>query len=1207
MGIPHLAKKVALPANASADLTRLVISLLSDLVRTPMASADAAVNEALAQLGAEGGFDRVYIFLMRPCRELYDNTHEWVAPGIRPCIEELQGLPRELFARWIDPLERDEAVEIGSVADLAPGDPARELLESQDIQSMLVLPMWQDESFIGFLGYDSVRAERRLTPDEVFVLRAGANGIAALLSRRAYAEGRDLALDRLRSTMSAVPDLVMEVDATGRYIACHSWGTGDYVFDPDFAIGKTLEELLPPDIAAARRVMMAEAAETGTSQRERFAYPSPAGTRHLEVTATRGAGQGFVFVMRDVTEQVAQERIVRRLGSIAQRTSNVVVVTDPQNRIEWVNGAYEKLTGYALDEVRGRKPHEVTGCPEADQAVIGRIRRAVKAQWPVRAELLNRDRHDRRYWIEMDIQPLIEEDGSCTGFVSVQTDVTDRKAQHAEQERLKAEAERAHNRLQTAIDALPDAFVSFDAEDRLAVFNQKFVDLYPRSADGVRLGVNWQELLEYRLRNGEFSVPESEQKAWIEARVKDWHKPFADREQKLADGRWLRIIERETPDGGRVGLLLDITGAKLAEQRLRDVIMGARAGTWEHDLITGEETSNDIWAEMLGYSAEELGTVSGEEWLNLAHPDDGPRMMAQVNACARGEIDAIDLEMRMRHKAGHWIWLHSRGRVTRRDADGRPLVISGLDFDITEQKERQAALDAALAEQERAERRFRDVAEYGRSWIWEQDADLRFSYMSDGYWALTGLNPDQVIGHRRDELIANADMVHQSDDWHELQAKIAAREPFTGFVYRTQTAAGVIGDAWMQISGKPLFDADGTFVGYRGVGADVTALQRAREAAEEASRAKSRFLANMSHEIRTPLNGILGMAELLQDVINDDHAQEMVGIIQESGELLLSILNDLLDLAKIEAGKLSLESIPFNPAELVARLEPIYGLRAQGKGVSFAVEIASGCAVPRRGDPTRVLQVLHNLIGNAIKFTDQGEVRVRLKGGSTGPVVIEVRDSGCGMSADQAARVMAPFEQAESGTTRRFGGTGLGLAITGDLVAMMGGRLKIESVPGRGTTVRVDLPLPLADGGAKAVPVPARPREAPLVQDWRALVADDNATNRLILKSLLSSLGVRHELAENGAEAVDLWRKGRHDLLLLDVSMPVLDGPSALREIRRLAAEAGLPPPPAVAITANVMEHQVREYREAGFDAHLPKPMKRADLYAMLERLSQRG
>ncbi len=1210
MGVSQIARDTALPADGAGALNRLIVSLLSDLVRTPVAATDAAVNEALERLGRQGGFDRVYVFLLRD-GSMIDNTHEWAAPGIAPEIENLQGLPKEVVGDWWRVFARDAVVEIPDVKALPAADPARDLLIAQGIQSLLAVPLMENDRLIGFLGYDSVLSTRRLTDEEVFLLRAGANGIAALLARRNANRDRDAALGRLRATMSAVPDMVMEVDSAGRYVQCHSTGVGHFPIDPQAVLGRTLEEVLPPEAAAERRRLMAEAAEKGVSRRERVAYVADETTRHAEVTVSR-SGQDcdapdYLFVLRDVTGQVARERALKRLGSVVKRTSNVVVVTDPEQRIEWVNAAYEKLTGYTLQEVQGRKPQEITGCPESDPEVIEKIRRALRAQWPVRAELVNQDRKGRRYWIEMDIQPLLEKDGTCSGFVAVQTDVTARKAQAAEQARLAAAAEQARTRLQVAIEALPDAFVCFDADDRLSIFNRKYVDLYPRSADVVREGVHWEEILRVRMGNREFPEAEGREAEWAEARRADHRQAYCEREQRLADGRWLRVIERDMPDGGRVGLRMDITRSKLAEQRLLDVIEGARAGTWEHDLLTGVETSNEIWAELLGYTVEELGTVEGDDWLALAHPEDGPRMMAQIEACARGEIDAVDMEMRMRHKAGHWVWMRSRGRVTARDANGRPLVISGLDFDITEEKERQAALAAALAEQERAERRFRDVSEFGRSWIWEQDADLRFSYLSDGYWALTGLRPGQVIGHRREDLIADRGSVAENRDWNELNRKIAAREPFNGFVYRTNTAQSGGEEVWMQISGKPMFDEAGAFLGYRGVGADVTALQRAREAAEEASRAKSRFLANMSHEIRTPLNGILGMAELLEDVTTDDHAREMIGIIQESGELLLSILNDLLDLAKIEAGKLTLEDIPFNPAELIARLEPIYGLRAQGKGVSFAVEIASGCAVPRRGDPTRLLQVLHNLLGNAIKFTEQGEVRLRLQGGSTGPIVIEVRDTGCGMSPEQAARVTAPFEQADTGTTRRFGGTGLGLAITRDLVAMMGGRMTLDSTLDEGTTVRVDLPLALAD------PADARPEEtprvshAPLLRDWRALVADDNATNRLILKSLLSSLGVRHELAENGQEAVVLWQQGRHDLLLLDVSMPVMDGPTALGEIRRLAAQAGLPPPPAVAITANVMEHQIREYEAAGFNAHLPKPMKRADLHAMLQRLSEHG
>ena len=392
---------------------------------------------------------------------------------------------------------------------------------------------------------------------------------------------------------------------------------------------------------------------------------------------------------------------------------------------------------------------------------------------------------------------------------------------------------------------------------------------------------------------------------------------------------------------------------------------------------------------------------------------------------------------------------------------------------------------------------------------------------------------------------------------------------------------------------------DGGSVGLR---IDVTELLAAREAAVAANTAKSQFLANMSHEIRTPLTGILGMASLMLDSLPEGEHRARARAIHRSGEALLTILNDLLDMSKIEAGKMLFELHPFDPADLSRGLAPLYGLMANEKGVAFTVETDPEVLTPRLGDPHRVLQVVNNLLSNAIKFTQRGSVLLRIESPPDGPLRIVVRDTGIGMSDAQLARVFAEFEQADSSISRRYGGTGLGMAIASRLVDLMHGHITLHSTLGVGTEFTVVLPLPPASLppalSADAPPAPL-PADGPL----RALVADDHAINREIMQGFLGQMGFDVVLAEDGLQALRAFRDGNFDVVCLDISMPDMDGITALREIRQHAQATGQHCPPILAFTANAMAHQVDTYLAAGFDAHLAKPFRRAEMRRKLQDL----
>lgn len=392
--------------------------------------------------------------------------------------------------------------------------------------------------------------------------------------------------------------------------------------------------------------------------------------------------------------------------------------------------------------------------------------------------------------------------------------------------------------------------------------------------------------------------------------------------------------------------------------------------------------------------------------------------------------------------------------------------------------------------------------------------------------------------------------------------------------------------------------------------------QDALDEAHRANAAKSNFLAKMSHEMRTPLNGVLGVAEVLERLVSDPDQRRMVKVMHDSGTLLLSIINDLLDMSKIEADLLEIEAVPFVPADLAQRVESVHTLKASEKKLSFAVTVQGDGQGARLGDPHRILQILHNVISNALKFTETGAVSVEIDCREPGHIGLSVRDTGIGMTEAQLAQVFEEFGQADSSIARRFGGTGLGMPIVRRLVEMMGGTIALETALGQGTRVAIDLPVGRTDLPEIRIAPPDPTAASADLHGLRVLAADDNRTNRMILGAMMGQMGIAAVLAQDGTEALDAYERETFDVVILDISMPDVDGVSVLREIRerearRLTGAGARTPPsalPILAFTANAMSHQVEAYLQAGFDDCLTKPLQLDRLQGALSKLiAERG
>ncbi|MBM9596161.1 hybrid sensor histidine kinase/response regulator [Roseitranquillus sediminis] len=508
-----------------------------------------------------------------------------------------------------------------------------------------------------------------------------------------------------------------------------------------------------------------------------------------------------------------------------------------------------------------------------------------------------------------------------------------------------------------------------------------------------------------------------------------------------------------------------------------------------------------------------------------------------------------------------------------------------------------------LQEREGAAQRLAVVARVARDAILICDADGRVEWVNRAAAELAGRPPEALIGCPVRTIFTDPE--NDPDARQRLAAAIRKGQSIRA---ELMLARDGVEPTWVESSITTLNDADGALLGHVNVTREITDAKRrerelaaAKAAAEAAAEAKSTFLATMSHEIRTPLNGIIGTADLLRTRLRDAPEAPYVEMILESGEALLMIVNDVLEATRLEAGHADILEEPFDLPQLVRSTLGVMAPVAAAKGLTL-VDATTG-ALPRlvRGDAGRLRQILLNLIGNALKFTETGGVTLRLDAQADGTVAFEVQDTGIGIAPERLQAIFETFTQADAHVARRFGGTGLGLSISRKLAEAMGGEIGVSSTPGRGSTFTLRLPMQVAAQSSPelAAPVPAAHADRALA-GTRILVVEDNRTNMFLITRYLADTGAELILAEDGKQAVEAVAEQRLDVILMDVSMPVMDGLEATRTIRR--QEVG-PPCPIVGLTANAFDEDRRRCFEAGMTAFLTKPVRRAELLAELRAI----
>jgi PAS domain S-box-containing protein len=693
---------------------------------------------------------------------------------------------------------------------------------------------------------------------------------------------------------------------------------------------------------------------------------------------------------------------------------------------------------------------------------------------------------------------------------------------------------------------------------------------------------------------------------------------------------------------------LERNAAEQSDQ-LHAILAAVRVGTWSHDLTSNRmalqgrvvlESSNEL------HGFPPRTEHSFDELLEAIHPEDRARFQEACRLAAEGTSTSIDLELRVVQPDNSVRWILWEGGISR-CSEGKPVCLGGINLDITKRKNAEIALrqseaevrklnetleqrvQSGIAELVDSERRFRlmveGVQDYaifmldteGRAVSWNLGAERIYGYSAEEILG-TQRASDAIVGKHFSIFCPEEDIRRGAPDEELRLASIEGRAEREAWRVRRDGSR-----FWASVVITAVHDDSGDLCGFSNVTRDITErrqvqqqLEEQRRGAEQANQAKSGFLAAMSHEIRTPMNAILGMTDLLWETELNEDQRHYVEIFRMAGSNLMDLINNILDLSKIESGRLELEKTEFNLETVVTGVFDLLSPKAREKGIVVRWEIAPEVTRRLLGDAARLRQILVNLMGNAIKFTALGEVGISVRnreGGPPGELSFVVSDTGVGIPPEKLKAIFDPFAQADSSIANRYGGTGLGLAICRRLVESMNGVLYVMSEPGRGSSFHFTARFEAAAGSQPAAQSQksATPVRASRVAARKLLVAEDSPDNQFLIQAYLKHQPYTLVFVADGKAAVDKcvnqWTKqspeGPFDAILMDMKMPVMDGLTAARAIRDMEQKRDRRPVPILALTANTEREDIEACRVAGCTSHLSKPVTKAALLRAVEDL----
>jgi PAS domain S-box-containing protein len=669
---------------------------------------------------------------------------------------------------------------------------------------------------------------------------------------------------------------------------------------------------------------------------------------------------------------------------------------------------------------------------------------------------------------------------------------------------------------------------------------------------------------------------------------------------------------------------------QIIKERYELTLAGVGDGIWDWNLIDETIYFSKRWKEMLGFEEDEIVNVF-EEWKKRVHPEDMQKALIDITANIAGKTERYENIHRLRHKDGHWVWILDRGK-TIFDVDGNAVRMLGTHTDITERK----ALENKVSENEARLVEAQKTAHLGN---WEWNLSNHKITWSDELYRILGEEPQSFEPSYKSPLSylplqerirykkSIRNILNNMEPEHVYEWKIIRKDGRHSYVssvikiiYNKKGEATQVNGTLLDITERKDAEEQLSLMNSMLVDSykkqkvktqEVTAAKKelekshskmmeAKAEAEQASRSKSEFLANMSHEIRTPLNAINGFIGLLKNNETDTEKLSYLGIINNSSKSLLQIINDILDLSKIESGKLIIEKLDFDPRKELSGATELFKLKAVEKDIRLYIE---GCAIlpsTLHGDLLRLKQILSNLLSNAIKFTDNsGEVLCTFRY-EEGRLCLNVKDNGIGIPADKQKMIFDSFTQADGSTVRKYGGTGLGLTVSVKLAKLLEGDLSVVSKEGVGSEFIFSAPFALSEDNDKPSEVCVEKSKA---LTGHTLLVEDNEANQMFIGIILRNAGLTYDTANNGMEAIEMFKTEKYKLILMDENMPKLNGIGATKEILQMEKEQGLEHTPIIALTANALVGDRQLFLDAGMDDYLAKPLEPAQLIEKIGEL----
>ena len=1018
----------------------------------------------------------------------------------------------------------------------------------------------------------------------------GISTLARNITERKAAE-RDLQF--MASIVNSSDDAIIGRTPEGIIL---SWNRGAeklFGYRPEEIIGKSITVLAAPEVAPIVRQVV-ERVKRGETVAPYDGYGLAKDGRVFALSASispiKDAAGKLVAVssiLRDITERKAAENARKFLASIVETSADAIIGRSLDNKIiSWNQGA-ERMFGYTAEEIIG-KPTSVLAVAQV-AAVVQRNNALLsrgEALPPFESKCVTKD--GRLFDVSVSASPITDSAGSVVASSAVIRDITERKA-----------AETARRFLVSIVESSADAIIGRSLDGLIVSWNRGAQQMFGYTAEeAVGQPTTMLTVVEDRaraqennlvLRKGEIVRP-------FEARC------LTKNGQMFAGS--ISVSPIRDASGKTVAasaVVRDLTermrledAMRESEEKFRTLVAHSPDAVWmvdenNHVLFVSDNTEN-----ILGVSPAEFYAGEAALWFESVHPDDLPRVQKAFAELFAGR-GAFNVECRQRHRNGQWKWIHSRADGLQ-EKNGVKYT-SGLLSDITERKRSEAAL-------KKSEERYRRFVENNLAGVFRAKiGDCLIDCNAAAAQMLGYESPQEYVGTpSRDCFYDIADLRRFDEilkrDGVLINAEARLKKKDGSPMWALQNMA-IVED---ETQGTVI---EGTFIDITERKMVEEKMKAAKDAAEAANRAKSDFLANMSHEIRTPLNGIMGMTDLALDTKLDAEQRDYLETVKTSADALLQVINDILDFSKVEARKLDLENISFPvKATVDATLKPFH-VRAQQKGLRLLCHYETGLAETAVGDPGRLRQVLVNLVGNAIKFTDKGEVEVHVKEVSRDEhdVVLQfsVGDTGIGIRKDKQKKIFEAFVQADNSASRLYGGTGLGLTIASQLTALMGGSLQVESEPGKGSRFYFTVKLGLAKDKITAEPASVKENGSGANRPLHILLAEDNPINARLAVHLLEKQGHSVATATTGWEVLKTLETQSFDVILMDIQMPELDGHEATRAIRQRELLTGKHLP-IVAMTAHAMQGDREICLAAGMDDYITKPIKISELTEALQR-----